>query len=463
MASVSSSEQIFATASKDIYPRLALFEALAQFKDNHQRRTPSSDDVVETRRPFLDSFAYLCDIQKGGSAVTAVGLQKLPHSNVLWLAANEGIRGDVTTYAENVLSRLLSVDPNSQEAVQDAVFHLAVEKCGSRIVTYKDDMQTYARNCRMQLREETQDEAGEVSHLYWHAEDRRLVTYEVARLRRRLRKLSEPRPSMTLADIIDCCYDMRKLEAGEIRRRSKDAQDDFGKLAHYIGRLGATRSSAHAVVKGMIKVPALRQISCIRTVGAPDTRKLTMDEGAMSPYEIVRKICKDSASQTPLQNRRALRALVELDLPSGIGNGRAGFASRNTIITRVHAELQIADRFSRDRFMFVDGDKYIGCSKPACYFCLNWLSSHKHGYVLPATHYKIIPGCRGPDNGINDSGAAVLKDQYSKISARLGQDILDFLLKSASGDAYWRYQYQSTEGSSYAQSMKGHIKMVARG
>lgn len=278
-----------------------------------------------------------------------------------------------------------------------------------------------------------------------------MLTYKVALLRRRLKKLSEPPPSMTLADIVDYCYDMRGPQVGEIKGRSNDAQDDFGKLAHYIGRLGATRSSAHAAVKGVIKVPALRQITCIRAVQAPDVRKVTMDQGSMSPYEIVRKICEDSASQNPLQNRKALIALVELDLPSGTSNVRAGLASRNTIITRVHAELQIADKFSRDRFMeFVDGDKYIGCSKPACYFCLNWLSNHKHWYVPPATHYKIIPGCRGPDNDINDSGSAVLKDQYSKISAQIGQDILGFLLNSGPGDAYYKYQYQSTEGSSYA-------------
>lgn len=164
-ASLSSLEQIFATASKEVYPRLALFEALAQFKDEHQPRAPSSDDVVEARRAFLDSFAYLCDVQKGGQTVTAAGLQKLPYSNVLWLAANEGIRSDVKTYAESVLSKLLSVDPSTQRIVEDAVFHFAVEKCNSRIVTYKDDMQKYARNCRMQLRRETQNEAGEVSHI----------------------------------------------------------------------------------------------------------------------------------------------------------------------------------------------------------------------------------------------------------------------------------------------------------
>lgn len=279
-----------------------------------------------------------------------------------------------------------------------------------------------------------------------------MLTVQVALLRRRLKKLSEPPPGVTDADLVDYCYNMRGFELDQIKGRSKLAPDDFRELVHYIGRLGATRSSTRAVVQGMIEVPALRQISCIRTVNAPSIREVKTNEDAMSPYEIVRGICQDSASQNPLQNRIALHNLVELDLPSENTNLRGRLASRSTIVTRVHAELQIADRFSRDWLAFVDDDKYIGCSKPACYFCFEWLSSHKHGYVLPTTHSKIIIGCRGPDSGLNEAGAAVLRDMYAKMCTRVGQDILDVLLKSGPEDVHSNHLYQSTEGSSYAQS-----------
>jgi hypothetical protein len=132
---------------------LALLEALARSKDGHKRREQSSDDVCEARREFLDSFAYLCDVDKGGATVTAAGLQKLLHSNILWLAANEGIRGDVKNYAEDILQKLKEVESRTQEAVQNDIFRLAVAKCNSRIEYYKDEMRRYARNCRMQLRQ----------------------------------------------------------------------------------------------------------------------------------------------------------------------------------------------------------------------------------------------------------------------------------------------------------------------
>jgi hypothetical protein len=157
-------EQIFANASKELYPRLALFETLAQFGNRQERRIPSGDDAIEARRDFLDSFTYLCDVQKGGATVTAAGLQKLPHSNMLWLAANEGIRGDIKIYAETILSKLLSVDPSSRGTVENQIFQLAIENCKPRIAAYKEELQKYARNCRMQLRKESRNEAGEICH-----------------------------------------------------------------------------------------------------------------------------------------------------------------------------------------------------------------------------------------------------------------------------------------------------------
>ena len=153
-------EPVFNNAAKRLYPRLALFEALAKFKDDHKRRESSKDKVCEARRDFLDSFAYLCDIEKGGGFVTATGLQKPPFGNILWLAANEGIREDVKPYAETILQKLKNITPDTRLAVRADIFQLVVEKSSPRMAFYKSEMQKYARNCRMQLRRIMRDETG---------------------------------------------------------------------------------------------------------------------------------------------------------------------------------------------------------------------------------------------------------------------------------------------------------------
>jgi hypothetical protein len=202
------------------------------------------------------------------------------------------------------------------------------------------------------------------------------------------------------------------------------------------------------MVEAMITVPSLRRVSTIRRVNAPELVKKTIHPGLISPHEVLHGILADSASRNPLQIQQAFDRLHDLDTPLS----RPIFASmvsRKTIVTRVHAELQLADTFNRSREIeFVDNDKYIGCSKPACYFCFNWLCEHKHIYIQPATHHRIIPGCRGPDSDLNGAGAGVLKDMYMKISRQVGQDIFEFLQQN--GQA--RRQYMSTEYSSRAPS-----------
>jgi hypothetical protein len=68
-----------------------------------------------------------------------------------------------------------------------------------------------------------------------------------------------------------------------------------------------------------------------------------------------------------------------------------------TFKTRVHAELLLVDHFYTQKLDFVDGDKYVGCSKPACFLCYQYISAHPGGFALPATHQKLYLCWRHPD------------------------------------------------------------------
>jgi hypothetical protein len=250
---------------------------------------------------------------------------------------------------------------------------------------------------------------------------------------------------------------MRAEDIGQIKNFSTGT-DDFSDLAHYVWRLGATRSHANIVVDAMLTVPSLQRISEIRRVNAPSVVVKSLDSSCVSPYEILHGIIVDCAIRNPLHNQTALRRLLELD-PPVTRQLYNNVAASQTVKTRVHAELQIADVFSRSRDMdFVDNDKYIGCSKPACYFCFNWLYYHHHDYVQPATHHKVITRCRGPDDSLNENGAGVLLDMYTKITKRIGQDVVDFLNKDCNDDGRPRRQYMSTEASSRDESLVSVVR-----
>lgn len=117
---------------------------------------PGYDD----RRDFLDSFAYLCDVEKGGRTVSATALQKQTTSDCLWLAANEGVREDVVSYARGMLSMLRTTTVESQVSVQDRVFATALEMCKARVQYYQVEVKRYATQCRMALKYNPQDDLG---------------------------------------------------------------------------------------------------------------------------------------------------------------------------------------------------------------------------------------------------------------------------------------------------------------
>jgi hypothetical protein len=158
-----SPDKILDNAAKELYPKLALFESLTMFKDEQQPREQSCNEVCEARRDFLDSFAYLCDIMRHGSTVTADGLQELEHSNILWLAANGGISSEVKRYADNMRKKLQELEGATEKVVEDVqnyIFKLAIQNTQPRLLEYKKIVKGLAIKCRMDLRQEQRDGMG---------------------------------------------------------------------------------------------------------------------------------------------------------------------------------------------------------------------------------------------------------------------------------------------------------------
>lgn len=75
---------------------------------------------------------------------------------------------------------------------------------------------------------------------------------------------------------------------------------------------------------------------------------------------------------------------------------------------RVHAEILLIDYFDKIDVDFLDNDdKYVGCSKPACYLCYQYISQHPDHYTLPQTHQKLyhawcLPIVRANDRNYTD-------------------------------------------------------------
>jgi hypothetical protein len=139
----------------------------------------------------------------------------------------------------------------------------------------------------------------------------------------------------------------------------------------------------------------LHRVSSLRwSIGSSRTRRTSYCENA---YQIMKRICS-SVDATKMDEYMLAFFQQDCihDFDAELLKHRR-LKNDNTIVTRVHAEIIVADLFSRRNWLFVDDDKYIGCSKGACFCCASYLDLHHFGFVKPASHNEVILGWRGPN------------------------------------------------------------------
>ncbi|KAF2475121.1 uncharacterized protein BDR25DRAFT_391429 [Lindgomyces ingoldianus] len=434
---------------RELYPKLIFLKTLSPFKDGPVRRDSSGGSIDEHRRRFLDAFAYLCDVEKGGGTVTACALQKVNGDIVMWLAANEQIRPVVVDFAKDVLKRLKNVTVEERKGVEEEILDVAVKKGKKRIAFYRTRLGNCAEACCEELVTKSGELAATQSEPFSYLEDDFLRTW-VKNLKKELGHIS------TL-ELVKFCYGLRGDGLELLRARSLTEDDCFGQLAHLVGRLGAHKSKVLTLVEAMLEVPSLRNIGDIRAASSPPKRKVRVVPETTHHYDMILGICRKESIVNTMQARQALHALCDLELEHGL-DLRGKIEAESSIDTRVHAELILVDLFARGGFGFVENDRYIGCSKPACYFCFNWIALHYARYVRPATHNKIILGCRGLDSELNATGRNRLKGMNKKMIDQVEKDIIQALLERQAQGTRARAHHMSSEGSSRAQSdRKGFV------
>jgi hypothetical protein len=233
-----------------------------------------------------------------------------------------------------------------------------------------------------------------------------------------------------------------------MRRAHTCRKECYFELAHYIGRLGAHRQAVQVVIAAWMRVPSIRRIGDIRLEPPGPPRTVELPKESLIPYSILKEICREQ-KLVPHEARRYLHSFTDLDFFMEEKDGlRARMQKKNSFETLVHAELLLVDRFSRDNIKFVEQDKYIGCSKGACYFCYHWIDLHHKGFVTPASHNKVFLGCRGPNENLNDNGARLYANMLGKMKSAVEQDIL----RQIDSRSTIRFQHASTNGSSVAPS-----------
>lgn len=119
----------------------------------------------------------------------------------------------------------------------------------------------------------------------------------------------------------------------------------------------------------------------------------------------------------------------------------------------VHAEICILEHFYNGNLDFVEGDKYVCCSKPACFCCRLYFKYHPSRPMIPESHQKIYVNWRPPlisNFRKDDVFSNRQRDLMQKMIEAVREDVAD---EAAGRTVSPRWHADSTTGMSSSVSL----------
>ena len=391
-------------------------------------------DNGNLRRSFLNQLAYICDFKTGGATVTAIALEQRPTGVVFWVVANENVKEKVVKALGEILKDLAGLDGGTTReraaTVEERTFRQAAELGMPRLKSYRKLMQGPLEECLKILNREPENEQdkGELTiSLHRYLEKNNLLLPEMIAWLSSFKNHEE--------DMLQLCrfaYDARaKPYMKKLNKRSrkgstltvKSNETMFLELRHYIGRLGSHVRAARILVTAAMAFPTFFDDF--------EIEYLPSSKPAELPPPTDEKTTLDGVIVRMLKNQEELLfyqdALKTMDTKFGIYKRLKNEYENPTFLPRVHAELILLEHSYKRGYDFVDNDKYIGCSKPACYCCYHYISAHPGGFARPASHNKTYLAWRPPDivDDTDESEVKRHKDIINKMVEHIRRDVLE--------------------------------------
>jgi hypothetical protein len=151
------------------YEPLVLLYTLGTTRGEHTHTAPSTTSYVplkDLRRKFLTELAYMCDYDKGGDTVTAIGLESTPQGHVYWVASNTCPKTKIVPFLKSLLVRIQHISAtrviSASKEAEDLAAH-CVNFAAPRIKKYRSHLKPLLRRCLEHLAK-TEREDGKSSN-----------------------------------------------------------------------------------------------------------------------------------------------------------------------------------------------------------------------------------------------------------------------------------------------------------
>jgi len=218
---------------------------------------------------------------------------------------------------------------------------------------------------------------------------------------------------------------MQQLERLATEPEYKTTKDSIrhvlAMLRHYIGRLGHHIRLAKILVKGASRTPCLLQSWKVEPIPTPprNSSPLPMDDMTTLNGIIVRMLPKDSPELEYYKE-----ALEHMDNSFQLSTRLLENLKNPNFSPRVHCEVQVLEHFHKNKLQFLELDRYIACSKDACYCCKLYFRYHPGNFVEPNCHHKIYLNWKPPEVDGNDK-SHTQRDILNKMINDIRREALD--------------------------------------
>jgi hypothetical protein len=229
-----------------------------------------------------------------------------------------------------------------------------------------------------------------------------------------------------LQNIVRECHEMRNSRLELLRPFTAQGHTrchEFEQLYKLLLKLGKHVTIVRRLIDAAVTLPQdFNQEFIIEVVPSSEEQKIPLLPNESTVEGTLGRVFSDMEQKN--------RFLDRLESIRDIGELSKQLKKDLKVKTRVHAELLLINHFDKHGCTFLGrSDRYIGCSKPACYLCYIFIRKHPGRYAIPSAHQKIYIRWRLPDIYSNEScersetQEAVLRKMIESVRQDLTEEV----------------------------------------
>ncbi|OAA34253.1 hypothetical protein ISF_10019 [Cordyceps fumosorosea ARSEF 2679] len=368
------------------YEALFLLHSLDPTRALHAPHPISRCPERELRREFMRDLAFICDGQKGPLMFTAIGVAEVEEGGeVVFFVASKKSR-KCKKMLERSLTMLLQYATAAKEKEPDfrqRFLEHCVGHARMRINTYISDLRVAIPAC---IRESKSSG--------------RPVDEEFINWLRLLLLRDEDTTASHLKVCLEICRAStsemmmaRMQQEEQLQHRSyasqglpHDQSGCFARARHAIGRLSARiRKPLSLLLNTSLMQDILARARVEAITSLPCVLKPEADHQTTLP-RILRRMFRPSDDEDLL---RTQKILVQMEQDSAIRPLTRYMDANRTCSPSVHSEIEVLEYFYKHKLKFLDDDRYVYSSKPACFACKLYFTHHPAKMVVPESHEKV--------------------------------------------------------------------------